>query len=213
MITYGEIKDILQKVAMTIENNKVYLTELDAAIGDGDHGINMNKGFKALELKIKDLGDNDIGKLFKTAGMTIVSTVGGASGPLYGTAFMKASVPANNKSEIDINDFLNILESALNGIEMRGKSKAGEKTMIDTLSPALDKAKVLLGENKSDVEILKGLKESAKQGMESTKDILATKGRASYLKERSIGHIDPGSASMYLIISTIVDEVLRIKGE
>lgn len=213
MVTYNKVKDILEKVSLIIEENKIYLTELDAAIGDGDHGLNMSKGFNALKIKIKDLKDDDIGKLLKISGMVLVNTVGGAAGPLYGTAFMKASIAVNKKSEMDINDFINCLNEALNGIEMRGKSKVGEKTMIDTLYPALKKGKELLSINKSNEEILNAMKKSAKEGMENTKDIIATKGRTSYLKERSIGHKDPGAVSMYLILSVIVDEVLNNKGE
>ncbi|MBY7025885.1 MULTISPECIES: dihydroxyacetone kinase subunit DhaL [Clostridium] len=209
MVTVKEVKDILIKVEKVIEENKLYLSELDAAIGDGDHGLNMNKGFKAVIEKIKDLPEDDLGNIFKNSGMALVSNVGGASGPLYGTAFMKAAMVVNKKSEMDINDFVKVLEEALGGIKMRGKGQEGEKTMIDTLSPSIEAAKKSIGENKSVKEVLLEIKEAAKSGMEHTKDIVATKGRASYVGERSIGHIDAGATSMYLILNTIVEELTK----
>ncbi|MDR5586478.1 MULTISPECIES: dihydroxyacetone kinase subunit DhaL [Clostridium] len=209
MVTVKEVKDILIKVEKVIEENKLYLSELDAAIGDGDHGLNMNKGFKAVIEKIKDLPEDDLGNIFKNSGMALVSNVGGASGPLYGTAFMKAAMVVNKKSEMDINDFIKVLEEALGGIKMRGKGQEGEKTMIDTLSPSIEAAKKSIGENKSVKEVLLEIKEAAKNGMEHTKDIVATKGRASYVGERSIGHIDAGATSMYLILNTIVEELTK----
>ncbi|WP_315079143.1 dihydroxyacetone kinase subunit DhaL [uncultured Clostridium sp.] len=209
MVTVKQVKDILIKVEKVIEENKLYLSELDAAIGDGDHGLNMNKGFKAVIEKIKDLPEDDLGNIFKNSGMALVSNVGGASGPLYGTAFMKAAMAVNKKSEMDINDFVKVLEEALGGIKMRGKGQEGEKTMIDTLSPAIEAAKRSIGENKTVKEVLIEIKEAAKNGMEHTKDIVATKGRASYVGERSIGHIDAGATSMYLILNTIVEELTK----
>ncbi|HBJ1647213.1 dihydroxyacetone kinase subunit L [Clostridium botulinum] len=209
MVTVKEVKDILVKVEKVIEENKLYLSELDAAIGDGDHGLNMNKGFKAVVEKIKDLPEDDLGNIFKNSGMALVSNVGGASGPLYGTAFMKAAMVVNKKSEMDINDFVKVLEEALGGIKMRGKGQEGEKTMIDTLSPAIEAGNKSIGENKSVKEVLLEIKEAAKNGMEHTKEIVATKGRASYVGERSIGHIDAGATSMYLILNTIVEELTK----
>ncbi|NFG22372.1 dihydroxyacetone kinase subunit L [Clostridium botulinum] len=209
MVTVKEVKDILVKVEKVIEENKLYLSELDAAIGDGDHGLNMNKGFKAVVEKIKDLPEDDLGNIFKNSGMALVSNVGGASGPLYGTAFMKAAMVVNKKSEMDINDFVKVLEEALGGIKMRGKGQQGEKTMIDTLSPAIEAGNKSIGENKSVKEVLLEIKEAAKNGMEHTKEIVATKGRASYVGERSIGHIDAGATSMYLILNTIVEELTK----
>ncbi|NFG27108.1 dihydroxyacetone kinase subunit L [Clostridium botulinum] len=209
MVTVKEVKDILVKVEKVIEENKLYLSELDAAIGDGDHGLNMNKGFKAVVEKIKDLPEDDLGNIFKNSGMALVSNVGGASGPLYGTAFMKAAMVVNKKSEMDINDFVKVLEEALGGIKMRGKGQEGEKTMIDTLSPAIEAGNKSIGENKSVKEVLLEIKEAAKNGMKHTKEIVATKGRASYVGERSIGHIDAGATSMYLILNTIVEELTK----
>ncbi|MBW6411102.1 dihydroxyacetone kinase subunit DhaL [Clostridium weizhouense] len=209
MVTVKEVKDILIEIEKIIEENKLYLSELDAAIGDGDHGLNMSKGFKAVIEKVKDLPDDDLGNILKNSGMALVSNVGGASGPLYGTAFMKAAMVVNKKNEMDINDFIKVLEEALGGIKMRGKGQEGEKTMIDTLSPSIEAAKKSIEENKSVKEVLLEIKEAAKKGMEHTKDIIATKGRASYVGERSIGHIDAGATSMYLILNTIVEKLTK----
>lgn len=213
MITGIELKEILGDVSSMIDRKKLYLSELDAAIGDGDHGLNLSKGFKVVEEKIQSVSNDNIGNILKTAGVALVTTVGGASGPLYGTAFMKGAAVVNEKDSIDMNDFLNILSEALNGIKMRGKSTEGEKTMIDTLSPVVDEVKKELEEGKNSSFVLESIKTVARKGMESTRDIIATKGRASYLKERSIGHKDPGATSMYYVLDTICESVLNKKGE
>lgn len=207
MVSGSKIKEILKSINKVLDDNKLYLSELDAKIGDGDHGLNMNKGFKAVVKKIDTMPDDDIGNIIKGSGMALVSNVGGASGPLYGTAFMKASISVAGKSEISIEDFIKILEEALGGIKMRGKSTLGEKTMIDALEPAIIQGKISLDKGLSSKEILFNIQNSAYEGMISTKNIIATKGRASYLGERSIGHQDAGATSMYLILKTIYEEI------
>lgn len=205
-----EVINIINKIADIISENKLYLTELDAAIGDGDHGLNMSKGFEAVKLKLNDDNGENIGNIFKKVGMVLVSTVGGASGPLYGTAFMKASPILNNKSEMDLDDFINILKAALDGIKARGKAVFGEKTMIDALEPAIESLEKANNQNKPTIECLYEAQRAALEGVEKTKEIIATKGRASYLGERSIGHQDAGATSTYLILKTIYE---CIKGE
>jgi dihydroxyacetone kinase-like protein len=202
---------ILNKIANVIEENKSYLTELDAVIGDGDHGLNMNKGFTVVKDKLKSDNGSNIGETLKKTGMTLVSNVGGASGPLYGTAFMKAAVEVNGKSTIDIEDFLKILEAALGGVKLRGKAVKGEKTMVDAIEPAIDAMKKAIQEGLAPVEILRLGKDAAMKGVEYTKTIIATKGRASYLGERSIGHQDAGATSSFLILNTVYEEVKSIK--
>lgn len=206
----NEIIKIINKIADEITNNKLYLTELDAAIGDGDHGLNMSKGFEAVREKLEDEDGEDIGNIFKKVGMTLVSTVGGASGPLYGTAFMKAAPVLNGKSEMNLEDFINALSASLEGVKMRGKSVVGEKTMIDAIEPALNALIKSKEQGLSVVECLDEAQKSAMQGVEKTKEIKATKGRASYLGDRSIGHQDAGATSSYLILKTIYE---CIKGE
>ncbi|MBU3137821.1 dihydroxyacetone kinase subunit L [Clostridium gasigenes] len=207
MINGIKVKEILNKIDFVLAENKLFLSELDAAIGDGDHGLNMNKGFNAVVEKIKTLPDEDISNIIKASGMALVSNVGGAAGPLYGTAFMKASMAIAKKTEIDINDFINMLEAALEGIKMRGKGVFGEKTMIDSLEPAFIEGRKALEKNSEAKEVLNIIKNSAENGMNETRKIIATKGRASYLGERSIGHQDAGSTSMYLILKTIAEEI------
>jgi len=209
MVSGEDIKGILRRISMIIETNKLYLSELDAAIGDGDHGLNMSKGFKAVIKKTEELPDDDLGNILKSSGMALVSNVGGASGPLYGTAFMKAGMILLNKSTMNINDFIEMLQVALDGIKMRGKATEGEKTMIDALSPAIEAGKKAIDEEKNVKEILILIRDAAKEGMEYTKNIIATKGRASYLGERSLGHQDAGATSMYLILNTITEELVK----
>ncbi|MBW9150701.1 dihydroxyacetone kinase subunit DhaL [Clostridium estertheticum] len=209
-ITGLQVISILNKIAEVLEENKIYLSELDAAIGDGDHGINMNKGFNAVVTKLKDDDGLDIGVILKKTGMALVSNVGGAAGPLYGTAFMKAAAAINGKSDIDIKDYIKILEAALSGVMMRGKAQRGEKTMIDALAPAIVAMKKADNAGQTVLEILKASKDGAMQGVEYTKTIIATKGRASYLYDRSIGHQDAGATSSYLILNTIFEEVKNI---
>ncbi|KGM95107.1 dihydroxyacetone kinase [Clostridium novyi A str. 4552] len=210
-LTGKQVIDILGKISEKIEENKEYLTELDASIGDGDHGLNMTKGFKAVVDKLKDDDGSNIGNILKKAGMTLVSNVGGASGPLYGTAFMKAGAKLNGKSQIDINDFLEALKEALAGIKMRGKADIDDKTMIDALVPAIDVLEKSLNEGKNDLDILKDVKDAGFKGVEHTKEIIAKKGRASYLGERSIGHQDPGATSCALILESIYEEVKKLQ--
>ncbi|SHH81382.1 dihydroxyacetone kinase subunit DhaL [Clostridium intestinale] len=202
-----KVIEILTQIAEKIDENKGYLSELDATIGDGDHGINMSKGFKAVTEKLKEDDGVDISGILKKTGMALVSTVGGASGPLYGTAFMKSSMSVNGKTEIDIEDFSNMLKDALDGIKMRGKAKAGEKTMIDALEPALEAINKGIEQGLESKEILKLAKEAAYNGVEYTKTIIATKGRASYLGERSIGHQDAGATSSAIILETIYEAI------
>ncbi len=198
-----KVIEILMQISEQIQMEKEFLTELDNVIGDGDHGINMARGFKEVEKKLPDLTGKDIGTILKAVGMTLVSTVGGASGPLYGTAFLKASAAVGNKTEIDGGDFIAALEAAIGGIEMRGKAHEGEKTMLDALIPALNAMKKSYAENKDFKAALAQGVAAAEQGVEYTKTIIATKGRASYLGERSIGHQDPGATSSCLMLKVI----------
>ncbi|MBS6005992.1 MAG: dihydroxyacetone kinase subunit L [Clostridium baratii] len=204
-----KVIEVLIKVSEKIDKNKEYLTELDAAIGDGDHGLNMSKGFKAVSDKLLSEEDDNIGNILKKTGMTLVSNVGGASGPLYGTAFMKAYMALKDKKEININDFLSALKLALEGIKSRGKSTEGEKTIIDALSPAIKSMEDSIKNGDSYIEVLEKGKDAALEGVEFTKTIKATKGRASYLGDRSIGHQDPGATSCFYILETIYEEAKK----
>ena len=192
---------ILRAIAARIEKEKDDLTELDNVIGDGDHGINMARGFKVVETKLDGL--KTPADVFKTVGMTLVSTVGGASGPLYGTAFMKMAQSVNGKEEIGMEDFLPALRAAIDGISMRGRSKQGEKTMLDAMIPAAEAMEKAVAEGKSAKEALEAGVAAAWAGVEITKTYAATKGRASYVGDRSIGHQDPGATSFTQMLEEV----------
>lgn len=196
---------IVEGMAKKIEAEKEYLTELDNEIGDGDHGINLARGFAAVEKKLPSLAGGDIGALLKGVGMQLVSTVGGASGPLYGTAFMKAGMACKGLTEIDGPAFVKAMEAAVDGIKMRGKATEGEKTMLDALCPALKVLQDDVTAGKSLKEALQDAAQAAEKGVEYTKTIIATKGRASYLGERSLGHQDPGATSSLYLLQVLAE--------
>jgi dihydroxyacetone kinase-like protein len=195
----------LKQLANVLHENRDYLTQLDSPIGDADHGINMDRGFKAVIDKLPTVANMDIGSILKTVGTTLVSTVGGASGPLYGTAFLRAGMATSGKHELYEADVVSMLEAALEGIKARGKAHAGEKTMVDALTPALAAAKEAEAENLGLPQMLRRASDAAEAGMKATIPMLATKGRASYLGERSIGHQDPGATSSWLMLKTLAE--------
>lgn len=195
----------IRAVAEMISENSAYLTMLDSAIGDADHGANMDRGFKAVKNKMPEISDKDIGTIFKTVGMTLLSTVGGAGGPLYGTWFLQAGMKTAGKMELTLADWTEALEAALNGIIMRGKASLDDKTMVDALTPAVNALKQALLEKKPLNTALELSANAAQKGMEATIPLVARKGRASYLGERSAGHQDPGATSSYLILKAAAD--------
>lgn len=201
--------EIFNEMAKRIHENKAFLTDLDIAIGDGDHGINMSRGFLEVQSKLPSVADKDIGTIYKTVGMVLVSTVGGASGPLFGTAFMMAGAAIAGKTEINAEDFIAILDAAIYGISKRGKSKQGEKTMLDSFIPARDAFNDVYQQTGDYKAALKQAVLAANEGVEYTKTIIATKGRASYLGQRSIGHQDPGATTIALMIKAIYDVVRK----
>ena len=198
----SRVYDCIAKIGETILENKDFLTDLDREIGDADHGVNMARGFTAVAEKVPQDND-DIGAVLKKTGMTLLSTVGGASGPLYGTAYMEAGKVMAGKTDLSAQDLADCLAAAIAGIEKRGKAVQGEKTMLDALIPALEAYKGKAGEGIA--AALDAACEAADQGVEYTKTIRATKGRASYLGDRSIGHQDPGATSAALTLKTIRD--------
>ena len=205
MVTKEQILQWLQAVAVVLEQNKDYLTELDAAIGDADHGINMNRGFQKVISQLPSVGDKDIGSILKTVSMTLISTVGGASGPLYGTMFLRASTAVAGKSELTDEDMVALLQAAVDGIIQRGKANLGDKTMLDALSPASDAFKQAIANGASTQEALQQAVAATEQGMKNTIPLVAKKGRASYLGDRSANHQDPGATSTYLILKTLLE--------
>lgn len=203
MVDGKKLTAVLMQISHKMTEQKDYLTRLDAAIGDSDHGINMARGFEAVEKKLPSLADKDIGTILKTVGLTLVSTVGGASGPLYGSAFMKAGVAMAGKEDMDLSDFLEAMRTGVEAVQMRGRAGAGEKTMLDSMLPAMDAMEEEASANAQIHTVLKAGVIAAWDGVEGTKDMIATKGRASYLGERSVGHQDPGATSFAYMLETI----------
>lgn len=195
----------IRACAKVLAENRDYLVQLDAAIGDADHGANMDRGFQAVMNKMPEISDKDIGTIFKTVGMTLLSTVGGAGGPLYGTFFIQAGTKTSGKMELTLEDWTNALEAALNGVIMRGKAELGDKTMVDALAPAVNALKQAVNEKQPIPQALTASAQAAKTGMEATTPLVARKGRASYLGERSAGHQDPGATSSYMILKAAAD--------
>lgn len=207
MVTKEQILQWLQSVATVIEQNKDYLTELDSAIGDADHGINMNRGFQKVVSQLATVADKDIGSIFKTVSMTLISSVGGASGPLYGTMFLRGSTAVANKSELMDEDMVLLFEAFVDGVVQRGKANLGDKTMLDSLAPATEAFKQAIATNLTTVEALQKAVAAAEEGMKNTIPIVAKKGRSSYLGDRSAGHQDPGATSVYFILRTLLETV------
>ncbi len=198
------VYECLKKIGEKIIENKDFLTDLDREIGDADHGVNMARGFQSVIEKVSP-DEADIGAALKKTGMTLLSTVGGASGPLYGTAYMEAAKVLAGKETLTAEDFKLSLDAAIAGIQKRGKAEKGEKTMLDSLIPARD---AFLEKTMAGGDLVEGLEaacEAAKEGIEFTKTIAATKGRASYLGDRSIGHQDPGATSATMTLEMIRD--------
>lgn len=211
MVTKNQIIQWLQTFATVLEQNKDYLTELDAAIGDADHGINMNRGFQKVLIQLPNVVEQDIGNILKTVSMTLISSVGGASGPLYGTLFLRASTAVMGKQELTGEDLAMLLQAAVEGIVQRGKANLGDKTMLDALSPACDVFALAVAQGNSTVEALQQAVVAAEEGMKNTIPLVAKKGRASYLGERSAGHQDPGATSSYLMLKTLLDTLQMVE--
>lgn len=204
-VTRDQIVQWLENTAAVLSENKEYLTQLDSAIGDADHGINMDRGFKKVIEKLPTVADKDIGNVLKTTGMTLISSVGGASGPLYGTFFMRAGMAVASKEELDGDDVVKMLQAGVDGIVQRGRAKTGDKTMFDAWEPAILALRASLEAGDDLPEALGKSVEAAEQGMKDTIAMQAKKGRASYLGERSIGHQDPGATSSYLMLNALLE--------
>lgn len=203
MVTKVEILRWIDDITDVVVVNKDYLTELDAAIGDADHGLNISRGFLKVREKMQTINTDDIGELFKNIAMVLISSVGGASGSLYGSMFLKSSASAMKKTELSDEEFVNLLEVGVKGIHDRGKAVAGDKTMMDVWYPVINKMKEIISSGKSLKENISEVVSIAEKAKDSTKEMVAKKGRASYLGARSVGHIDPGAMSSFLIIQSL----------
>jgi dihydroxyacetone kinase-like protein len=204
-VTYDDVLQFIHSFQAVVAENKDYLTKLDAAIGDADHGINMDRGMKAAVAKIEGHPPGDIGGLFKTVGMALVSSVGGAAGPLYGTLFIQFGTPLSGKSEMDLSDWSAAVQAGVKGLQMRGKAELEDKTMVDAWIPARDALKAAADDGIAMGEGLKRSVVAAEEGVNATIPLVARKGRASYLGERSAGHQDPGATSTYLLLKCAAD--------
>lgn len=204
LITAEHVIRFLERVAATIKEHRDELTELDSPIGDADHGVNLDRGFAAVISKLPTVADKDIGTILKMTGMTLISTVGGASGPLYGTAFMRASNVLADRATASADDVVAALVAALEGIKARGKAQRGEKTMVDAIAPGVEVLKAAQGSDEPFVSVFQRAVGAVEEGMRATIPMQATKGRASYLGERSIGHQDPGATSAFYIAYTLL---------
>jgi phosphoenolpyruvate---glycerone phosphotransferase subunit DhaL len=201
-VTADQIRDWIRRYAEVIAEHRVELVQLDTAIGDGDHGTNMDRGMKKALEKLDGQEGADIGALLKTVAMALISSVGGAAGPLYGTLFLQMGTATAGKEELDLAGWTTAVEAGVKGVQSRGKAEPGDKTMIDALLPALAALQAADG----DVgEALRQAADAAEEGMKATIPLEARKGRASYLGPRSVGHQDPGATSSYLLMRTAAD--------
>ena len=193
----------IELAAAQVAEQRDYLVDLDRAIGDGDHGENMDRGFKAAVEALGQSQPGSVAEVLKTVAKTLMSTVGGAAGPLYGTAFLRASKAAGD-GDLDGAGVAAVIAGALDGIQARGKATTGEKTMVDAWTPALEAARAAAESGSDPAGVLEAAATAAEAGAAATEPMRATKGRASYLGERSIGHLDPGAVSTSLILRAAV---------
>jgi dihydroxyacetone kinase-like protein len=191
----------VREFARVIGENAQHLTDLDAAIGDADHGINMDRGMTAVLGALDEAAPADMSALCKQVGMTLVKSVGGASGPLYGTFFLRMAGAFGSGDGVDAADFAKALRAGVEGVVQRGRAEAGDKTMFDALAPALDSLDAALASGADLAVALADATVAAETGRDATESMVARKGRASYLGQRSVGHIDPGAASAAMLIA------------
>jgi dihydroxyacetone kinase-like protein len=207
LLTLDQACTWVRRFGDEISQNKEYLTRLDASIGDGDHGINMDRGFRAVRQRLDAAPPTDLGALFKLVGSTLISTVGGASGPLFGTAFLRLGGALAGKTTASLPELSTALALAYEGVAARGKSGRGEKTMLDAFGPAIDALQAGTEAGRSLLESAEAATTAAEEGTAATIPLLATKGRASFLGENSIGHQDPGATSTALFFRTMAESV------
>lgn len=202
-ITKAQIITWLTNCSAVYSENRSMLTELDAAIGDADHGLNMDRGFADVVTKLPTVADKDIANVFKITGMSLLSKVGGASGPLYGTFFIRAATKAAGKESLTVAEFIDAVEAGVDGIIGRGKAEPGDKTMCDAWWEVIAAGKTAAASGASVAQAVEAMALAAAKGVENTIPMQAKKGRASYLGERSIGHPDPGATSTKLMVETL----------
>lgn len=203
MADKAKLIEILDKIIADAEEQRQFLTELDNAIGDGDHGINLDRGFKAVKAVMPTFEEMEVDGIMKEVGKQLMKVVGGSSGPLYGSAYKKAGVYLKGKTEITMDDFLGMMDTAIAAIQKLGKAVEGEKTMLDAMIPATKAMKESYAADGDAKKALAAGVEAAEAGIEFTKTIIATKGRAAYVGERSLGHQDPGATSFTMMLKDV----------
>jgi len=208
-LTKAQYLMYLEKFMEKLEQEREYITQLDSVTGDGDHWVNMDMGFRKLLEQRSDLEALTLGEMFKKIGMIIMSTVGGSSGVLYGSGYIRASQVVADLEELDAAKLAEMLETFLNAIMERGKAKPGDKTMIDSLHGGVSSMKQALEEGADDDAVLRALKSGAREGMEATREMEAAKGRAYYQANKGVGNLDPGAVTMYYQIEALVDMLLN----
>jgi len=206
-ISAARLHEALTKLCDTLEREKDYLSELDGAIGDGDHGINMAKCFRGVKVKLSATPAVDVGAVLNSVGFEVMNSVGGAMGALYGTLFLRLAMASTGKSEVNLAELTAMFESALEGVIGIGQAKPGDKTLLDTLQPAVDALNEARRDGKPLSEALARFEKAARMGMESTKDMVARMGRASRLGERTRGHQDAGATSCFFVLQAFAQTV------
>ncbi len=191
---------VIKEMAAAMEEHRRALTRLDSEIGDGDHGNNMHRGFQAALERLEATNPQSPADALKAVSTALISKVGGAAGPLYGTAFLRASTALSGKEDPSPGDVAEAVEAALSGVKQRGKAEEGDKTMVDALAPAAEAAKEAASAGSGAGEVFRAAAEAAGEGAEATVELTAKRGRASYLGERAAGHMDPGARSSYLLL-------------
>jgi dihydroxyacetone kinase-like protein len=204
-LTTEQVLAWIQRIAELMRQNRDYLTQLDAAIGDADHGANMDRGFQVAVQKLGNEPPNDIGAIFRTVGMALLSSVGGAAGPLYGTFFLELGKQLAGRTTVSAQEWATALRTAVATVAARGQAQVGDKTMIDALAPAVEELERALAEGASLAVAMQRAAAAAAEGMRATIPLQARRGRASYLGERSVGHQDPGATSSALLLTAAAE--------
>jgi dihydroxyacetone kinase-like protein len=212
-IDHRAVLDWVRRYGDVIAQQRDELTRLDAAVGDGDHGTNMDRGMRKVLERLDGVDGEDIGATLKAVAMALISSVGGAGGPLYGSLFLQMGNAAAGRSELDLAGWAGALDAGLQGVVARGKAEVGDKTMVDALAPAVEAIRAAEQDGAEIAEALERSASAAREGMERTVDLVARKGRASYLGPRSAGHQDPGATSSYLLLRTAADVLAERLGE
>jgi dihydroxyacetone kinase-like protein len=210
-ITSGNVRDWINAYGAAIADNRDYLTTLDSAIGDADHGTNMERGMRKVLERLDGVEGDDIGATLKAVGMALVSSVGGAGGPLYGTLFIQMGGATAGKDEVVLAEWAQAVKAGVDGVQSRGKAEPGDKTMVDALLPAAEALREAADQGTELAEALRQAAGAAEEGMKATIELVARKGRASYLGSRSAGHQDPGATSSYLLMKSAADVLVTDK--